>query len=66
MQTNINPHKFVINDEAVMQSRKIRLELRPNREDMLRLYEIGHRPQAKDETVCNGQCLYCDSDGGEA
>jgi hypothetical protein len=46
---------------TVMSRRLLKHEKRPTRADMLRAIAEGHR-KSVGETVCKGQCIYCDSD----
>jgi hypothetical protein len=51
------------NHEFILTRRSLRTEPRPSRNDMLRLFSEGGRMPVTN-TVCTGQCIYCDSDDG--
>jgi hypothetical protein len=50
-------------DHQVLRRRSLHTELRPSRNDMLRMFSEGRKNLAM-ENVCVGQCIYCDSDDG--
>ena len=64
MEPRFNQESLLLENDCLT-PRKLRREVRPNRQDLLRLLALGP-PNVRAEAVCKGQCIYCDSDGGDS